>query len=501
MVPKLLAKRSHFQGTAQYLLHDIGAKTNQRVAWTEVRNVSSRNAQVAWRVMAATALNQNRLKQQAGIPNTGRKSDLCALHMSLSWHPDEAPTLNRQEMMRAVNTILRVMGAQEHQCLVVAHNDGVPHCHVLLNRVHPTDGRILSSSYEKLKASRWAEQYEKERGKIYCEQRVLNNQTRKRRKMARGDKDLPRHVRDKVHSIKNSKLRQQVLAKHRLQSTRLKQLGKSLKEVHAAALTKLKDKYDTIRKQINENTLAAISFNKSQIEAAYQPAFTALHYQQQDDMRAFEEREKTYLGRVNNALKSIDIKRVLGVAKQQQPGKTAGVKDAFNADARKEAKVAEQKAAKKNLEQEQKRAELKAAKLRRAERAQYLAEAREQYLAEGVSLNAKHTQDLARIKNLWLRKDRGMRKQVMRLRAVELGQNILSQEFDAAAQGMEASKQTETGSTRPLKPRETTRPNDLLPKQNQEQAARQIDDWQKLKEERFGNRLDRSRGFDEDRER
>lgn len=73
MVPKLAAKGTSFKGAAAYYLHDKGASTDERVAWTATLNLATNNPEMAWRIMAATAKDQTRLKEQAGIKATGRK--------------------------------------------------------------------------------------------------------------------------------------------------------------------------------------------------------------------------------------------------------------------------------------------------------------------------------------------------------------------------------------------------------------------------------------------
>ena len=76
MVPKLHPKGRSFRGAAAYLLHDKGrATTSHRLAWTETRNLATDDPHVAWRVMAATSLDSGRLKKQAGVKASGRKSD------------------------------------------------------------------------------------------------------------------------------------------------------------------------------------------------------------------------------------------------------------------------------------------------------------------------------------------------------------------------------------------------------------------------------------------
>lgn len=216
MVPKIHAKGSSFKGCANYVLHDKDAQTSERVAWTCTRNLATDDPDMAWRVMAATALDQDRLKKEAGVRNTGRKSDKSVLHFTLSWHAEEAAELSPEEQMRAVNTILHVMKAGDRQVLVVGHNDEPqPHVHVILNRISPEDGRMLSSSFEKLIASRWAQKYEQERGKIFCHERVINNAARKRGEYVRGQKDEVRHLYERRQQAGNDPKKQDRLDQER----------------------------------------------------------------------------------------------------------------------------------------------------------------------------------------------------------------------------------------------------------------------------------------------
>src|SRR5262249_33806580 len=47
-----------------------------------------------------------------------------------------------------------------------------PHVHVMLNAVHPETGRVLDDSFERRRAQKWALEYERERGLIFCEERL-----------------------------------------------------------------------------------------------------------------------------------------------------------------------------------------------------------------------------------------------------------------------------------------------------------------------------------------
>jgi len=151
MIPRLHNKGKSFKGAALYLLHDKDySSSDERVSWTHSINLATQNPDLAWRVMAATAYDQNRLKQEAGIKNTGRKSKDSILHLTLSWHPEENPS--KEEMIHATTSALRALGASDHQALVICHTDEPQsHVHVVVNRISTLDGRMLPSNYEKEK--------------------------------------------------------------------------------------------------------------------------------------------------------------------------------------------------------------------------------------------------------------------------------------------------------------------------------------------------------------
>jgi Relaxase/Mobilisation nuclease domain len=192
MVPKLTSKGTSFKGAAAYLLHDKGRiDTSERVAWVETVNLATSNPQAAWRVMAATAMDAGRLKEQAGVKKTGRTSKEAVLHLTLAWSPDQKP--DRQEMASFARRALEALKADDRQAMIICHTDEEhPHVHVLINRVSPADGRMLSSSKEKLALSALALEYEKEGGTIYCKEREANAEKRKQGEYVRGEKDIPR---------------------------------------------------------------------------------------------------------------------------------------------------------------------------------------------------------------------------------------------------------------------------------------------------------------------
>lgn len=510
MVPKLHMKRQKFKATALYLLRDTDGEAADRVAWTEVRNVASRNPEVAWRVMAATSLDQDRLKQEAGVKNTGRKSKDHALHFSLAWHPDEAEKLDRQEMVRAANAILKVMGAEEHQALIVAHKDGVPHIHVLVNRVHPRDGRILSSSYEKLKASRWAEEYEKERGKIYCEQRVINNQARKRGEYTRGEKDEPRQVVElKKEATNDNDRKAALLAEHRRKAFALKEAERQQQARHAQAKklseTQHRERVAQLRLACRQQLLR----QRSDVRERFRPLWEARYHEQQAAERAFEQREQRTLGRIQNALKGIDFRSLVG-RHDTDDGRAKTISAAFqmisSAGARLDTFKRQQAAAEQALLRLQRQEELAAAREQQAALRQQLEENRRRFEAERTSLLLVQQLEAAKLKTEWWEKGRQMRQEMQKLRSPALAPKPQSEEltdtFQAAARLDGAKRNDETSDTAaPERPNQITNPHDLAPQAGAKEAARNIDRWDKLRANRYALRSGRDRSKDDGRER
>jgi hypothetical protein len=159
------------------VLHDPNAKTDERVAWIIVQNLHS-DPDHAWFEMYETSRNQGQLKANAGLSARGRKNDKPVLHYTLAWHADDKPT--PEQMKAAALDSLTVLGLEEHEALIVAHDDKKhPHVHIVANTIHPYTGRTAALKFSKERLSEWAETYEREQGRIRCEERVKNNEQRR----------------------------------------------------------------------------------------------------------------------------------------------------------------------------------------------------------------------------------------------------------------------------------------------------------------------------------
>jgi hypothetical protein len=177
MIVRILSNGKSFSGAANYLTHDPDAQTDRRVAWTHTLNCAGDHVPSAVNEMVWTARDAELLKQEAGVRAGGRATETPVKHLSLNWAPEDKPT--REHMIETSQDFLRHMGWHEHQAIIVAHNDkSYAHAHVLLNCVHPEAGLKLDDGFEQRRAQKWAENYEREQGRIYCTQRLLTPEQR-----------------------------------------------------------------------------------------------------------------------------------------------------------------------------------------------------------------------------------------------------------------------------------------------------------------------------------
>jgi hypothetical protein len=186
MIPRTSSGRG-FKGAAAYYLHDKGANTSTRVAFTHTLNLVQDNPRRAIAEMIYTAEHSQQLKEAAGIKATGRKLEKPVYTFSLSWHPSEKPT--PQHMKEAGISALKALKMDHHQVLMVAHNDTEhPHIHLVINRIDPETGKAHGLNKDQLILSKWAEAYEKEHGQTWCLDRVKNNAERKKPAQEKGRK-------------------------------------------------------------------------------------------------------------------------------------------------------------------------------------------------------------------------------------------------------------------------------------------------------------------------
>ncbi|WP_405402750.1 relaxase/mobilization nuclease domain-containing protein [Paracoccus sp. Ld10] len=176
MIPNLSKPGFSFKGAYDYHAHDKGTReTDDRVEWSATRNLMTDDPKTAERIMIATAQDGDRLKQEARVKNTGRKSNAHVQTLSLSWHPDER--VNRAEIEQAADDVIKRLGIGDHQVAMFSHTDTKhQHIHLIINRVNPRDGRMATFSNAKRELDRWAKDYERSRGKIVSPNREAKYQ-------------------------------------------------------------------------------------------------------------------------------------------------------------------------------------------------------------------------------------------------------------------------------------------------------------------------------------
>jgi hypothetical protein len=174
MIVKIQKAGSSFKGLANYL-----TEQKDRVAWTHSLNCANDDVLSVVHEMVTTYSQAELLKEQAGVHAGGSVVEAPVKHISLNWHPDETPT--QEHMIATAEQFLKKMAWDEHQALLVAHNDKPhPHVHIELNRIHPETGKVLDDSYERRRASDWALEYERENGLVRCPERELHPAERTR---------------------------------------------------------------------------------------------------------------------------------------------------------------------------------------------------------------------------------------------------------------------------------------------------------------------------------
>ena len=203
MIPRVAGSGQSFDGAGQYYLHDkrkdqdglstdadrlgdyalhdkADRQTSFRVGFTEILNME---AETPAQAIAQMSASYERYKERERNKR-GRKLTKPVYAYSLAWAFDQTP--DRDEMMAAALSSLKALGLEKLQTLIVQHTDEPqPHVHVIVNRIE-MDGRNARNIFrDHLALSKWAEQYERDHGGILCEQRVANNEARRRGEFVR----------------------------------------------------------------------------------------------------------------------------------------------------------------------------------------------------------------------------------------------------------------------------------------------------------------------------
>lgn len=292
MIPRLQARGRSFKGSCTYVLHDPNAKSRDRVAWIAGQNLHS-DPDSAWFEMYETWKNQGQLKANAGLSARGRKNDKPVLHYTLAWHIDDKPT--PEQMQAAAFASLKVLGLEEHEALIVAHDDKKhPHVHIVANTVHPYTGRTAALKYSKERLSEWAENYERVHGQIRCEERVKNNEQRRDIREQREKESLATRMlgaaglevtRAPYVPVKDkSPNRRQWFDKKEIVD-RMKRLRAELDLQHKIERSLTWDHQKRERDALDQNTEAALTNARAHVKEKFRPQWRELYRTQGREAR------------------------------------------------------------------------------------------------------------------------------------------------------------------------------------------------------------------------
>jgi hypothetical protein len=128
------SKSQSFGAIAKYLVAGRSGEEWDRVAWTTSRNLPTADPELAGKIMRATAEQSDRVTRPVH-------------HLALSFDPGDS--VDRATMERVADDVLRRLGLDEYQVVMVAHCDREhQHVHLLVNRVHPETGRAWERSHD-----------------------------------------------------------------------------------------------------------------------------------------------------------------------------------------------------------------------------------------------------------------------------------------------------------------------------------------------------------------
>ena len=327
-----------FKGLMAYLMHDIEADTSDRVAWTHTRNLATDDPEKAWKIMVGTAKCQAELKAEAGIGNTGRKSHRHVMHYSLSWSREHDPDISREEMIAAAEASMTYLGvyegeelgrdkkagkmklgkrtqfADEHQAIIVCHDEPHkhPHVHVVVNRVHAGHGVMLPDNYEKEKLSAWALDYRTAQGKEdLCPKRAVNA-AKKAQGIVTSNPRKPRNIYEQEQAIAEAEPGSRKRTLLEQLARRQKELKVKTGAMHAAqakAMHALEDRHVAGERGVRSEAAESIKTRKSEIRTAHAPKIDALIERQFGEIQTFKEAQGTAAGRVRNTWEAFKTKQ------------------------------------------------------------------------------------------------------------------------------------------------------------------------------------------------
>lgn len=355
MIVAIQDKGHSFKGLHAYLSHDkrtpeeeaMGVKntSKERVDFTACHNLCTDNIEFGWRVMAATAVNQNELKRDARARGEDvritKETKPPVLHIAASWDRsfvEKYGEPNSDHYREALDGVLSSLGAEDHQAIAYAHNDTDNyHLHIMVNRVSPKNGRLLSDSNEQKNVQKWASKYCKKYELDVCPNRGVNAEIRKEYERAKAKASKVKDPQEREIAIQSAgeildRLEGNKRMSHpeyearkaglevandrpetakqieRNYAKRVKELsgrGTDMRERHKREFKGLGSDHAARKKKIYTKFGDTMKMVSRSIRSDYSDQIVATMKKLKADERRFMDREKTTSGRLFNALKTM----------------------------------------------------------------------------------------------------------------------------------------------------------------------------------------------------
>lgn len=314
MTPVEIGRGKSFKGLAAYLLHDPRQEGEQartsteRVGWVQSYNLDGAGGDSAWRLMAATALSANALKQAAGI-KIGPTPSSTAFHFSINFNPADRPSEEIER--RAVEGALKAIGLDEYQALAVRHTDHErSHVHVMVNLIHPESGMSAASkqqggapsplSNSQRKLSSWAAKFEREHRLEITEGRLANANKR-----AQGEqvdaRRKPRPVYDRDKKEGQDERLQWLKDRQQANAAALTAEGRQMTDRHRLEWESLKAAYDAEKRAMRQEKDRTVPRAIERIKEDAKPLWQALFMRHRSELEDFRRDEKSPFGRLWHA--------------------------------------------------------------------------------------------------------------------------------------------------------------------------------------------------------
>lgn len=417
-----LQRGRSFRGLTRYCLGPGEADVENRVDFVETRNIATRDPEAAWRVMAARHYMQDDLKAANGIRRGGHGKPVG--HMFISWGAEEAAhqKLDREGMIKAANGALEAIGSENHQAIVIAHNDTLennPHCHVIINLIGD-DGRLKDNTDEKKKLSRFALEHET----LVHGVPVVRTRHRNWQDHDAGETPAPvrkkaRHLYEIERAIQVGDISPEDGARMLAEQKAIEQDKQRSKDRFANHERRLQAYRDERIRRIEKATQSRVTGIRTETWKEYREYWKQLDDHQFWERGEFNSNEKTLRGSLENAIRLIDWSGTdqrgmkmtqlfnLVVSERARREEMARRQDWERANFRSQQRSVEaEKIAKLRIEQKEQIAKVKRDYLDKAERMQRRREApferlkkRQQDITKERNLALRHFREQERVRN------------------------------------------------------------------------------------------------------